>query len=135
MVGWKTRLDPFPLNISPTFQGRAVKNLGGVNLHHLQVFCLKPPGVSRSLLNNLGGGFKYVLFSSLLGEMIQFDEHIFQMGWFNHQLVIHSAITFLYLVFFCNCQKKHATFLRASGIFGVSCRFPPKNGAGRFVWW
>ena len=21
------------------------------------------------------------------GEMIQFDEHIFQMGWFNHQLV------------------------------------------------
>ena len=22
----------------------------------------------------------------LLGEMIQFDEHIFQMGWFNHQL-------------------------------------------------
>ena len=34
----------------------------------------------------LGGGFKYVLFSSLPGEMIQFDEHIFQMGW-NHQLV------------------------------------------------
>ena len=26
-----------------------------------------------------------VLFSSLFGEMIQFDEHIFQMGW-NHQL-------------------------------------------------
>ena len=21
-----------------------------------------------------------------LGEMIQFDDHIFQMGWFNHQL-------------------------------------------------
>ena len=21
-----------------------------------------------------------------MGEMIQFDEHIFQMGWFNHQL-------------------------------------------------
>ena len=33
----------------------------------------------------LGGGFKYVLFSPLLGEMIQFNEHIFQMGWFNHQ--------------------------------------------------
>ena len=31
------------------------------------------------------GGFKYFLFSPLLGEMIQFDEHIFQMGW-NHQL-------------------------------------------------
>ena len=22
--------------------------------------------------------------------MIQFDEHIFQMGWFNHQLVYHN---------------------------------------------
>jgi len=31
---------------------------------------------------------KYVSNSSLFGEMIQFDEHIFQMGWFNHQLVI-----------------------------------------------
>ena len=34
----------------------------------------------------LGGGFQHVLFSPLPGEMIQFDEHIFQMGWFNHQL-------------------------------------------------
>jgi len=33
----------------------------------------------------LAGGFKYFLFSSLPAEMIQFDEHIFQMGWFNHQ--------------------------------------------------
>ena len=30
---------------------------------------------------NLGGGFKYFfIFSSLPGEMIQFDEHIFQTG-------------------------------------------------------
>ena len=36
----------------------------------------------------LGGGFKYFLFSSLPGGMIQFDEHIFQMGWFNHQPVV-----------------------------------------------
>ena len=35
----------------------------------------------------LGGGFKDFLFSPLLGEMIQFDDHIFEMGWFNHQLV------------------------------------------------
>ena len=28
----------------------------------------------------LGGGFKDFLFSSLPGEIIQFDEHIFQMG-------------------------------------------------------
>ena len=25
------------------------------------------------------------MFTPILGEMIQFDEHIFQMGWFNHQ--------------------------------------------------
>ena len=36
----------------------------------------KKPGVE-----SLPGGFKYFLFSSLPGEMIQFDEHIFQMGW------------------------------------------------------
>ena len=34
----------------------------------------------------LGGGFKYFLFSPLFGEDSHFDEHIFQMGWFNHQL-------------------------------------------------
>ena len=39
------------------------------------------------VINWLGGGFKDFLFSPLPGEMIQFDEHIFQMGWFNHQLV------------------------------------------------
>ncbi len=33
----------------------------------------------------LGGGFKDFLFSPLPGEMIQFDEHIFQIGW-NHHL-------------------------------------------------
>ena len=36
---------------------------------------------------NLGGGFKhFFIFTPKIGEMIQFDEHIFQMGWFNHQL-------------------------------------------------
>ena len=35
----------------------------------------------------LAGGSKYCICSTLLGEMIQFDDHIFQMGWFNHQLV------------------------------------------------
>ena len=34
----------------------------------------------------LGCGFKDFWFSPLLGEDSQFDEHIFQMGWFNHQL-------------------------------------------------
>ena len=39
---------------------------------------------SYTYIPYLGGGFKYFLFSPLPGEMIQFDEHIFQMGWFNH---------------------------------------------------
>ena len=30
--------------------------------------------------------FQISLFSPLPGEMIKFDEHIFQRGWFNHQL-------------------------------------------------
>ncbi len=30
--------------------------------------------------------FQTFVCSSLFGEMIQFGEHIFQMGWFNHQL-------------------------------------------------
>ena len=44
----------------------------------------------------LGGGFKHFLFSPLPGEIIQFDEHIFQMGW-NHQLVDHCLISFFTL--------------------------------------
>ena len=28
----------------------------------------------------------FFIFTPNPGEMIQFDEHIFQMGWFNHQL-------------------------------------------------
>ena len=38
--------------------------------------------------DDLGGGFKNFLFPPLPGEMIEFDEHIFQAGWFNHQLVV-----------------------------------------------
>ena len=45
-----------------------------------------------------GGGFRYLLFSTLPGEMIQFDEHIFQMGWFNHQLVTSLRVLFVELV-------------------------------------
>ena len=43
----------------------------------------------------LGGGFKYFLFfcSPLFGEMIQFDEHIFQMGGKNHQLDLDLEMT------------------------------------------
>ena len=48
-------------------------------------------GLSHHWLQKLGDGFKYVLFSPLLGEMIHFDEHIFQRGWFNHQPENHMV--------------------------------------------
>ena len=31
---------------------------------------------------------RFYIFTPKIWEMIQFDEHIFQMGWFNHQLDI-----------------------------------------------
>ena len=31
-----------------------------------------------------------LMFTLILGEMIQLDEHIFQMGWFNHHLGKHQ---------------------------------------------
>ena len=40
----------------------------------------KSPRNSGNLMISIGGGFKDFLFSPLLGEMIQFDDHIFQMG-------------------------------------------------------
>ena len=48
-----------------------------------------------SNLWQVGGGFKYFLnfFTLIFGEMIQFDEHIFQMGWFDHQLVVVGGET------------------------------------------
>ena len=49
-------------------------------------------------VNDISGWWqlKHFLFSSLPGEMIQFDEHIFQMGWFNHQLVSFSVLRFFW---------------------------------------
>ena len=50
----------------------------------MEVYLLYLPN-SKLAYKKLGGGFKYFLCSPLLGEDFQFDEHIFQMGWFNHQ--------------------------------------------------
>jgi len=33
----------------------------------------------------------FFIFIPILGEMIQFDEQIFQMGWFNHQAVLKTS--------------------------------------------
>ena len=48
----------------------------------------------------IGGDLTHFVFSPLPVEMIQFDKHIVQMGWFNHQLDIH----FLWLMVPTNFQ-------------------------------
>ena len=49
------------------------------------------PGWWQGGNSNLGGGNSNIFYVHCsprkLGMMIQFDEHILQMGWFNHQLV------------------------------------------------
>ena len=75
----------------------------------------------------LGGGFNYFLFSPLFGEDSHFDDHIFQMGWFNHQAEnLRNTLT-----------KSFRHFL---GVFGTEIEFgswvmqrgekwaPEKNG-------
>ena len=59
----------------------------------------------------LGGGFKYFSFHpENWGFMIQFDEHIFQRGWFNHQLENLSCLDpqngEIHLTFFFECFGK-----------------------------
>ena len=67
-------------------------------LHFGGQFYCKPVGCLH-LGNYLGSGFKYVLFSPLLGQMIRIDYHIFQMGWFNHQpgIVVNQPTNINYL--------------------------------------
>ena len=71
--------------------------------------CWGPRVCSRGILENSlqdGMGVKqveprrlfqtFLMFTRIHGEMIQFDEHIFHMGWFNHQtrnFYFHSEVT------------------------------------------
>ncbi len=67
--------------------------------------------------------------------MIQFDEHIFQMGWFNHQLDTHRFNIFPYL------QKGHskasfrmaALSLRSSTQAGEPALWHPTPVAPPFI--
>ena len=61
----------------------------------------------------LGGVFKYILFSPLLGEDSHFDDHIFQMGW-NHQLV-------------CLCRNFGEFFFSRSSKVQTSKQLPKKS--------
>ena len=79
----------------------------------------------------LAGGFKYFFqFSSLFGEMIQFDEHIFQMGWFKHQRMLW--LFFLNLVFFGKSEVLVTHLYRTrsrSSLSAGSEKSPGANGA------
>ena len=37
-----------------------------------------------------------LFFAEIPGEMIQFDEHMFETGWFNHQLILY-----IYTIYRC----------------------------------
>ena len=54
---------------------------------NLQVCWFRGPGYYWDDQRYLGGGNSNIFYFTpyLPGEMIQFDGHIFQMGWFNHQ--------------------------------------------------
>ena len=41
---------------------------------------------------------KRILGCFIPGDMIQFDEHIFQMGWFNHQLIVGLATELVWMM-------------------------------------
>ena len=58
---------------------------------------------------HLAGGFKYFLFSPLLGEDEPILTHIFEMGWFNHQLVMKSGL-----------REKNGVFRTFCGLMKVS---------------
>lgn len=44
------------------------------------------------------GGVNHFLFSPLPEEIIQFDEHFWKNGWFNHQLDIDSAAHVIHIM-------------------------------------
>ena len=78
------------------------------------------------MVNVLGGGFNDFLF--LPGEMIQFDEHIFQMGWFHHQLVkVYILVPWILFRGFSPVSGASLKSQRRSG-GGISHR---KNHGGR----
>ena len=67
------------------------------------------------LKKNLVGGFKYFVCSTLPGEMIQFDEHIFQMGWFNHQPENHSGFIYVLAVDVPGAHRSSLVFRKMGG--------------------
>ena len=114
------------IRVSPLFQ----QNCG---ISRMNLCCQLPKhfwwvqvaGPSRQ--HDLAGGFKYFLFSPLFGEDFQFHEHIFQMGWFNHQPVMYDKKN-------AHCLSPAVSLcLRGTCLFAqwrVSQQNPPWRGMG-----
>ena len=47
----------------------------------------------------------FLIFTPITGEMIQFDEYIFQMGWFNHRPDLKAPFSFGSTQPWVNSQK------------------------------
>ena len=68
--------------------GRRTRRMSRYGSHHRRPKMVEHSGFwERTTCFPRWWQLKYFLFSPLPGEIIQFDEHIFPMGWFNHQLV------------------------------------------------
>ena len=83
-------------------------------------------------LHYLGGGFKYFLILPVLGEMIQVDEHIFQMGWFNHQLVVNHINYISIYIYIHGCFQNNGT-PKSSILIGFSIIFTIHFGVPLFL--
>ncbi len=69
----------------------------------------------------------FLMFTPILGEMIQFDEHIFQMGW-NHQLVHDFSLEAIVLLRVNNLDPPPGP-QDANGKWRfIEMRLPPENG-------
>ena len=119
--GWNSLYSPWKILRKPKIP---VDRFSSIFCESPLVVCAekRPSGIVKM---NLGGGFNYVLFSSIPGEMAQFDgSHIFQMGWWtNHQLGILSTkkmmlgkIHLQWMFFFWNLRLKDEGFRK---IFSV----------------
>ena len=68
----------------------------------------------------------FLIFTPILGEMIQSDDHIFQMGWFNHQLVVGWGSESRH---FCFEIVQRLNALPVEKILGTWGSFPKRSGS------
>ena len=84
--------------------------------------------ISQETTSSRWWQLNYFLFSPrTLGKMIQFDEHIFQMGWFNHQLVMLMA-------HLLDASSRHGGHGATEGLV-FSCGQPSRARGWAVAWW